>query len=90
MKKDNVKIRKVPVEAFLNLLADLFDQGVDYIDIVGILDDKQDSIGIAFSREYMSEDMQDNFEDITPITVNKTSDTIKINLSNNEDLNQII
>jgi hypothetical protein len=90
MKKDNVKIRKVPVEAFLNLLADLFDQGVDYIDIVGILDDKQDSIGIAFSREYMSEDMQDNFEDITPITVNKTPDTIKINLSNDEDLNQII
>jgi hypothetical protein len=90
MKNNNVKIRKVPVEAFLNLLADLFDQGVDYIDIVGILDDNQDSIGIAFSREYMSEDMQDNFEDITPITVNKTSDKIKINLSNNEDLNQII
>lgn len=87
---NNVKIRKVPVEAFLNLLADLFDQGVDYIDIVGILDDNQDSIGIAFSREYMSEDMQDNFEDITPITVNKTSDKIRINLSNNEDLNQII
>ena len=90
MKKDNVKIRKVPVEAFLNLLADLFDQGVDYIDIIGMLDDKQDSIGIAFSKEYMSEDMQDNFEDITPITVNKTPDTININLSNDEDLNQII
>jgi hypothetical protein len=90
MKNNNVKIRKVPVEAFLNLLADLFDQGVDYIDIVGILDDNQDSIGIAFSREYMSEDMQENFDDITPITVNKTSDKIRINLSSNEDLNQII
>lgn len=90
MKKDNVKIRKVPVEAFLNLLSDLFEQGVDYIDIVGMLNEKQDTIGIAFSKDYMSEDMQDNFEDITPITVNKTPDTIKINLSNDEDLNQII
>ena len=34
MKKDNIKIRKVPVEAFLNLLTDLFDQGVDYIDLI--------------------------------------------------------
>lgn len=90
MKKDNIKIRKVPVEAFLNLLSDLFEQGVDYIDIIGMLNEKQDTIGIAFSKEYMSEDMQDNFDDITPITVNKTSDTIKINLSNDEDLNQII
>jgi len=90
MKKDNIKIRKVPVEAFLNLLSDLFEQGVDYIDIIGMLDEKQDTIGIAFSKDYMSEDMQDNFEDITPITVNKTADTIKINLSNDEDLNQLI
>lgn len=82
-----MRIRKVPLEMFLDVLTDLYNKGVDYVDIIGILDDKQDSIGISFSKDYMNEELQDNFDKI-PVSVKK-DDQINITLSD-EDLNQLL
>lgn len=82
-----MRIRKVPLEMFLDVLTDLYNKGVDYVDIIGILDDKQDSIGISFSKDYMNEELQENFDKI-PVSVKK-DDQINITLSD-EDLNQLL
>lgn len=78
---ENMKIRKVDLETFIDILMDIYNQGVDYIDIIGIPGEVQDSVAVSFSKEYMSEEHIDNFDNIN-------SDNDK-NLSD-EDLNQLI
>ena len=52
-----MKIRKVPVLILLELLDDLYDKGVDYIDIHGkALSENEDALGVSFLREYMDEE----------------------------------
>ena len=63
----------------------MFDKGVDYIDIIGEINDVQDSIGISFSKEYMNKEMQENFDEIDSKHV-KEGD---VSLSD-DDLNQLI
>lgn len=81
MLMDNMKIRKIDLETFIDVLMDIYNQGVDYIDIIGILGEQQDSVAVSFSKEYMSKEHSDNFDNID-------SDNDK-NLSD-EDLNQLI
>ena len=87
MADNNLRIRKVSVNAFIDVLVDLYNQGVDYVDIIGILDDVQDAIAISFSKEYMAEDMKTNFDEIA--TKEIETDEINIKLSD-DDLNQLI
>lgn len=54
--------RKIPLDALLSHLSDLFELGVDYIDITGTLGEEHDMIGILFCKEYMNEEFQSNFE----------------------------
>jgi hypothetical protein len=87
MADGNLRIRKVAVNAFVDILVDLYNKGVDYVDIIGILDDVQDSVAISFSKEYMADNMQSNFDKIG--TKEIETDEINIKLSD-DDLNQLI
>lgn len=79
---NKVKIKKVHLQTFLDILTDLYDKGVDYVDIIGHLSDDQDSLGISFRKEYMAEEYMENFDKIeAPEKTDKLSD---------EDLNQLI
>lgn len=53
-----MKLRKIPLESLINLLADLYDGGADYIDITADStdDDDPDQMKITVKPEYMSED----------------------------------
>jgi hypothetical protein len=84
---ENLRIRRVEVNAFVDILVDLYNKGVNYVDIIGILDDVQDAVAISFSKEYMAEDMQTNFDEIG--TKEIETDEINIKLSD-DDLNQLI
>lgn len=86
---NEMRIRKVPLESFIDILADLYDKGVDYVDIVGLLNDSQDGIMISFSKEYMSEEFQENFDMIPTTKITKTDTEININLSD-DDLNELL
>lgn len=86
---EETRIRKVPLESFIDILADLYDKGVDYIDIIGINSEKQDGIMISFSKEYMSEEFQENFDMIPTTKITKTDTEININLSD-DDLNELL
>jgi len=93
---NNVRIRKVHVESFIAILSDLFEKGVDYVDVYGVAGDPADSIGLSFSKEYMSKDLEENFENMTFTDGKQESEDekpqadFKIDLSNNDDLNQLL
>lgn len=84
---DELKIRKIHLDSLIQILVDLYDRGIEYVDIIGQLDDVQDTIGLSFSEDYMANGMKDNFNNIpsffTPIKR-------EIDLSDENDLNQII
>lgn len=78
---ENMKIRKVDLETFIDVLMDIYNQGVDYVDIIGISGEVQDSVAVSFSKEYMSKEHIDNFDNINSDNDGSLSD---------EDLNQLI
>jgi hypothetical protein len=87
-KKQELRLRKIPLEAFLDALLELYNEGLDYIDLVGTPDSVQDTIGILFSKDYMCEEMREMYD---VEAIDDEEETIrKIDLSNDEDLNQLI
>lgn len=49
-----MKLRKIPLESLLEILSDLYESGVDYIDIAGETNKKnRDVINITVKEEYM-------------------------------------
>lgn len=98
MSKD-VRIRKVHIQSFIAILKDLFEKGVDYVDVYGVAGDPADSIGLSFSKDYMSEEMNSNFDEMTfsPEWMKGNEEeeepkkgNFKIDLSNEDDLNQLL
>lgn len=94
MAKDkNVTIKKIHLDSLIDILVDLYDKGVDYVDIIGVNNKIQDSIGISFSKEYMNIELRENFDDINTskekdIEVDRKA-KINIKLSD-DDLNQLL
>lgn len=86
-------IKKIPLDDLIEILTDLYNRGVDYIDMLAPEDPTEDDrMTIKFSQEYMSEEaldslteeeLADDEEDILDIkiTSNKLSD---------DDLNQLL
>lgn len=54
-----MRLRKIPLESLINLLADLYDGGADYIDITAesTETDDPDQMKITVKPEYISEDL---------------------------------
>jgi hypothetical protein len=68
---------KLPLDGLIKQLVELYEMGVDYVDLVGESDVMQDYIEIHFTDEYMNPEMKSNFEG-------------NDNTLSDEDLNQII
>ena len=47
MDKNQVRLRKIPLGTFIDALLELYNEGLDFIDIVGTNDAIQDKIGRA-------------------------------------------
>jgi hypothetical protein len=73
------KFKMIPVEALIDVLMEMYDLGVDYVDITGKQSPEQDSIGISFIKEYVDPDFLDNFEEDVP----------EIEIKNTDDLNDL-
>lgn len=59
------RIKKIHLNTFIEVLVTLYNKGVDYIDISKLSEgDKQDGIGISFSKEYMNDKMSEGFEEM--------------------------
>jgi hypothetical protein len=81
MEGNEVILKKIPIEILMDTLYDLYDRGVEYIDIMGIPGEEQDTLGISFNNEYMREDV--DFEDVEKYL------TQTIKLSDEDDLNEL-
>lgn len=64
--------RKIPLEALIDILKEVYEQGADFVDIVGTPDEEQDTIGIYIYPEYMN--TEENGEDDKPSPL--TDDTL--------------
>jgi hypothetical protein len=85
--KYDVSIRKIPIQSLIDVLVELYNRGVDYVDIVGSQGDLQDAMSITFTKDYMTEQGKEYFKDVV--------DDEEIDLSNldklsDEDLNDLI
>jgi hypothetical protein len=49
-----IKLQKIPLESFIDILVGLWESGADFIDIIGVPNVDQDSIGIAVKEEYIN------------------------------------
>ena len=73
-KENNVVLRKLHLSSLIKVLVDLYESGVDYIDLCGKNDVEQDIVDIRFTKEYTvfkdkSEDeamesIKENFESV--------------------------
>jgi len=76
-------IKKVPLDEIIDVFMDLYNKGVDFIDIIA--SEKDNRISVIFTEEYINQEAIDNFElddDNTKIDINtKLTD---------EDFNQLI
>lgn len=69
MENNKVVLRKIPLEHIVNILTTLFEQGYDYFDIEGQMDEEgvRDSILISVTDEYYSDEEEKEEEDDSPI-----------------------
>ena len=49
-----VKLQKIPLESLIDILVGLWENGADFIDIIGVPNVDQDSIGIIVKEEYIN------------------------------------
>jgi len=90
-KKKEIRLNKIPLGTFLDTLLELYNEGLDYIDIVGIPDEVQDTISILFTKEYMSKEMRERFSKFEDDVIEGDDEISKnIDISNDDDLNQLI
>jgi len=87
-KKKELRLRKIPLEMFLDALDELYAMGVEYVDIVGALGDEQDTIGLMYCREYMNKEFLEEFDKDADEFIQEQMIKKDIKLSD-DDLNQL-
>lgn len=88
-RKKEVRLKKIPLEIFLDALEELYNMGLEYIDIVGINGEEQDTIGLAYSKDYMTQDLNDDIQKAFD-EIEKYDNEIKKDIKlSDDDLNQL-
>ena len=84
MENREVKIERIPLDRLIDTLVDLYNKGIDYVDIVGVPGVEFDRMGIAFTKDYMTDQGKEHFGEMhidLEITSSKLTD---------DDLNELI
>lgn len=79
-------LKKIPLNDLINLLVNLYNRGVDYIDIGGSQGDQKDLMAISFTNDYIAENAKEEFD---KMDVEISDENFKTKLTD-EDLNQLI
>jgi hypothetical protein len=87
-KKKELRLKKIPLELFLDALDELYAMGVEYVDIVGTLGEEQDTIGLMYCKEYMNQEFIDQFDENIDKFIEEEMIKKDIKLSD-DDLNQL-
>lgn len=54
--KERLILQKIPLEALLELLEELYDKGAEFVDIIGSADNVQDQITVIVKQEYINKE----------------------------------
>lgn len=84
MANREVKIQKIPLDRLIDTLVDLYNKGIDYVDIAGVPGEEFDRMAIAFTRDYMTEQGKKNFGELD-LDLEIKSDKLT-----DDDLNELI
>ena len=60
---ENVRLNKIPLLIFIETLQDIYQMGVDYVDIVGMHNVDQDVIAIHYNDKYFAKGENPNKEE---------------------------
>jgi hypothetical protein len=85
MENKEVKIQKIPLDALIETLVSLYNQGIDYIDIAGKPGTDFDSMAIVFTKDYMTEEGKKNFGEMDELDLE-----IGPGKLTDDDINQLI
>lgn len=66
-----MRISKIDLEEFINVLIDIYNEGADYIDIVSNIRKSQDIINIEVRKEYLHDYSEDESGELTDDVINK-------------------
>jgi len=64
MANREVKIEKIPLDKLIDTLVELYNKGIDYVDIAGVPGIEFDRLAIGFNKEYMTEQGKKNFAEL--------------------------
>ena len=84
--ENKVIIRKIPLDRLIQTLVDLYNSGVDYVDLMGMQGEEFDQMAITFTKEYMSEAGKENFKDVPEEDIEPTD----ISQLSADDINQML
>jgi hypothetical protein len=85
MENKEVKIQKIPLDALIETLVSLYNQGIDYVDISGTPGTDFDSMAIVFTKDYMTEEGKKNFGEVYELDLE-----IGPSKLTDDDINQLI
>jgi hypothetical protein len=85
MENREVKIQKIPLDRLIETLVDLYNKGIDYVDISGVPGIDQDRMAIVFTRDYMTEEGKKNFGEADELDLE-----IGPSKLTDDDINQLI
>jgi len=80
-------IKKVPLDEIIDVFMDLYNKGVDFIDLVA--SEKDNRISVIFTEEYINQEAIDNFELDDDDEIQSGEINIITKLTD-EDFNQLI
>jgi hypothetical protein len=87
MENKDVSIQKIPLDNLIDILVDLYNHGVDYIDIIGTMGEDRDYMAVSFCKEYMSEEAADSFDDVSNVITEEDITNYKLS---DKDINDLI
>jgi hypothetical protein len=85
-----ILIKKISLDEIIDVFVDLYNKGVDYVDLVNSEED-EGKLSVIFTKEYMCKEMQDSedfqriHDSITDIEFNEEDSTFS-----EDDINDLI
>ena len=88
------RIRKIPLEKLMDVLHELYNAGVDYVDISGNkVSETEDSISISYYTDYINPEYVEQYQkfeqELTKENESLSEDNIQVKFSD-EDLDELI
>lgn len=88
---NEIRIRRISIEALLEILDDLYQHGVEYVDFVAEVGEDQDKLDLYFNRTHMHPDHVENYDNIEIVNEDEEDENpIQVKKLTDDDLNQII